>query len=87
MAAIFGAIKGIWRAIILIAAVALLPSIAWIVAAFADGTLGMGFTGIFFLVLGLEIIFGVAALFGMASEIQESHSRAVDQVTREQAPK
>ena len=40
MAAMLGAIKGVWRAIVLIGVAVLLPGIAWLIASLADGALG-----------------------------------------------
>lgn len=86
MAAVLGAIKGVWRGVVLLVLVALLPGLAWLAATYADGAFGLGFTTIFFVVLGLEVFLGIAALFGIASEVQESHSRALDERAREQSP-
>jgi hypothetical protein len=72
MAAILGAIKGVWRAIVLIGVAVLLPGLAWL------------FTTIFLAALGLGAILAVAAVFGAASELQKAHCEAMDQATREQ---
>jgi hypothetical protein len=84
MAAILGAIKGVWRAIVLIGVAVLLPGLAWLIASLADGVLGLGFTTIFLAALGLGAILAVAAVFGAASELQKAHCEAMDQATREQ---
>jgi hypothetical protein len=86
MAAILGAIKGVWRAIVLIGVAVLLPGLAWLIASLADGALGLGFTTIFLAALGLGAILAVAALFGAASELQKAHCEAMDQASREQRP-
>jgi hypothetical protein len=80
MAAVLGAIKGVWRGVVLLVLVALIPGLAWLVAAYAEGTFGLGFKTIFFVVLALEGFLGAAALFGLASEVQKSQSEAIDQV-------
>jgi hypothetical protein len=87
MAALLGAVKGIWRAAILLLFAALVPGIAWVTATYAEGILGLGFTAIFFVVLGLEAFLGIGALLGVASEVQESHSRALDRAAQEQSLK
>ncbi len=79
MTAVFGAIKGVSRGVILLVLVALLPGLAWLVAAWADGVFGLGFKTIFFVVLALEGFLGVAALFGIASEVEKSHADAIDE--------
>jgi hypothetical protein len=84
MNALLGAVKGVWRGVLLLVVAALVPGIAWLIATYADGALGLGFTAIFLVVLGLEALLGLAALFGIASEVQEGHSEAVDEVAREQ---
>ena len=86
MAAILGAIKGVWRAIVLIGVAVLLPALAWLIAYLADGALGLGFTTIFLAVLGLGAVLAVAAVFGAASELQKAHCEAMDQTAREQQP-
>jgi hypothetical protein len=87
MGALFGAIKGIWRGLALLLLALLVPGIAWLTAAYTDGVLGLSFTTIFLLVLGLGAFLGLAALFGIASEVQDRHSEALDQVAPEQSPK
>jgi hypothetical protein len=79
MTAVFGAIKGVSRGVILLVLVALLPGLAWLVAAWADGAFGLGFKTIFFVVLALEGFLCVAALFGIASEVEKSHVEAIDE--------
>ena len=79
MAAVLGAIKGISRGVVLLVLVAVIPGLAWLIAAYADGAFGLGFKTIFFAVLALEGFLAVAALFGLASEVQESQSEAIDQ--------
>ncbi|GAF86328.1 unnamed protein product [marine sediment metagenome] len=86
MGALLGAIKGIWRGVVLVLLAVLVPGIAWLAATYMDGVLGFGFTTIFLVVLGLEAFLGLAALFGIASEVQERHSEALDQVAPEQSP-
>jgi len=86
MGALLGAIKGIWRGVVLVLLAVLVPGIAWLAATYMDGVLGLGFTTIFLVVLGLEAFLGLAALFGIASEVQERHSEALDQVAPEQSP-
>ena len=86
MTAILGAIKGIWRAIVLIGIAVLLPALAWLIASLADGALGLGFTTIFLAVLALGAILAVAAVFGAADELQKAHCEAMDQAAREQHP-
>jgi hypothetical protein len=85
MAALLGAIKGISRTAILLVIAALIPGIAWATATYAEGILGLGFTAIFFVVLGLEAVLGIGALLGVAAEVQESHSQALDRAIREQS--
>ena len=87
MAAVLGAIKGVWRAVILLVVAVLVPGIALLVAACLDELLGLDFTMAFLLVLGLEALLGVAALFGIASEVQRSHGDAIDQAAQERASK
>jgi len=87
MGALVGAIKGIWRGLILLLIAVLVPGIAWLIAAYTDGILGLGFTTIFLVVLGFEAFLGLAALFGIASEVQDRHSEALDQIAPEQSPK
>jgi hypothetical protein len=79
MAAVFGAIKGISRGVILLVLVALLPGLAWLVAAWADGAFGLGFKTIFFTVLALEGFLCLAALFGVSSEVQKSQAEAIEE--------
>ena len=86
MGALFGAIKGSWRGLILLLLALLVPGIAWLIAAYTDGVLGLSFTTIFLVVLGLEAFLGLAALFGVASEVQDRHSEALDQVAPKQSP-
>jgi bacteriorhodopsin len=86
MDALLGAIKGAWRGVILILLVVLFPGIAWLVATHADGVMGLSFTTIFLVVLALEVFLGFAALFGIASELQERHSEAMDRIAPEQSP-
>jgi hypothetical protein len=86
MAAILGAIKGIWRAIVLIGVAVLLPALAWLVASLADGALGLGFTTIFLAVLALGAVLAVAAIFGAAAEMQKAHCEAMDEAARERRP-
>ena len=86
MAAILGAIKGIWRAIVLIGVAVLLPALAWLVASLADGALGLGFTTIFLAVLALGAVLAVAAIFGAAAEMQKVHCEAMDEAARERRP-
>jgi hypothetical protein len=83
MAVITGAVKGLLRGILLLVAVAAIPGFAWFVAAYADGFLGMGFLTIFFTVLGLEAALSLPILFGIAAEVQKSHSEALDRASRE----
>lgn len=78
MAAILGAIKGVWRGVVLLVLLALLPGLAWLVAAWTEGVFGLGFKTIFVLVLALEGFLCVAALFGIASEVQESRAESID---------
>lgn len=85
MAAVSGAIKGISRGVILLVLVALLPGLAWLVAAWADGAFGLGFKTIFFAVLVLEGFLCVAALFGVSSEVQESHAQAIEEAAASQS--
>ena len=87
MGALLGAIKGIWRGAALLVLVVLVLGIAWLTASYADGVLGLSFTTIFLLVLGLEAFLGLAALLGIASEVQERHSETLDRVAAEQSPK
>ena len=86
MGALLGAIKGIWRGAILLLISVLIPGIAWLTATYADGVLGLSFTTIFLVVLGLEAFLGLAALFGIVSEVQERHSEALDRIAPEQSP-
>ena len=86
MGALFGAVKGIWRGLILLLLALLVPGIAWLTATYTDGVLGLSFTTIFLVVLGLEAFLGLAALFGIASEVQARHSEALDRVAPEQSP-
>ncbi len=86
MGALLGAIKGIWRGLILLLFCLLIPAIAWLTATYAEGVLGLGFTTIFLVVLGLEGFLGLAALLGIASEVQDRHSEALDEVASEQSP-
>jgi len=79
MAVLRGAIKGVWRAAILLFVALLVPSIALLVTSYSYEPLGMDFTMLFLLVLGLEALLGVAALSGIASEVQRSHGEAIDQ--------
>jgi hypothetical protein len=87
MGALLGAIKGIWRGLVLLLLAVLFPAVAWITATYAEGILGLSFTTIFLVVLGLEAFLGLAALLGIASEVQERHSEALDQVAPEQSPR
>lgn len=83
MAVITGAAKGLVRGIVLFVAVTAIPGFAWLVAALAQGFLGMGFLTIFFVVLGLEAALLLPILFGIASEVQKSHAEQLDRVSRE----
>jgi hypothetical protein len=85
MGALLGAVKGMGRGVILLLVALLVPGIAWITATYTEGILGLGFTTIFLLVLGLGAFLGLAALFGIASEVQERHSEALDRVAPEQS--
>jgi hypothetical protein len=85
MAALLGAFKGIWRAVALLLASVLALGIAWFAATYAREVLGMGFTTTFLLALGLEGFLAIGALFGIASEVQERHSEAIDEVAPEQS--
>ncbi len=85
MAVVLGAIKGIWRVVVLLFVAVLVPAIALLVASYTAEPLGLDFTVTFLLVLGLEALLGVAALFGIASEVQRSHGEAIDQAAQEQA--
>jgi hypothetical protein len=87
MGALLGAIKGIWRGLVLLLITVLVLAIAWFSATYTEGVLGLGFTTIFLVVLGLEAFLGLAALLGIASEVQERHSEALDRVASEQSPK
>ena len=78
MAAVLGAIKGVWRGVVLLVLVALIPGLAWLIAAYAEGAFGLGFKTIFFAVLALEGFLCVAALFGISSEVQKSHAEAIE---------
>jgi hypothetical protein len=84
MGAIFGAAKGVRGGLLLLLAAAALLGLAWLAAGFAERALGTSFTTGLLLALGLEAFLGVAALFGVASEVQQSHSDAMDDVTPEQ---
>lgn len=84
MGALLGAVKGIWRGALLLLFLVLIPGIAWLTATSMDGVLGLSFTTIFVVVLGLEIFLGLAALLGIASEVQERHSEALDRALQEQ---
>ena len=85
MGALFGAVKGIWRGVLLLLIGVLIPGIAWLVATYTEGALGLSFTTIFLVVLGLEAFLALAALFGIASEMQDRHSEALDQIAPEQS--
>jgi hypothetical protein len=85
MGALLGAVKGIWRAVVLLLVAVLVPGIAGITATYTHEALGLGFTTTFLLVLGLEAFLAVAALFGIASEVQERHSEALDEIAPEQS--
>jgi hypothetical protein len=84
MAAVLGAIKGVWRGVVLLVLVALIPGLAWLIAAFAEGTFGLGFKTIFFAVLALEGFLCVAALFGISSEVQKSQAEAIEEAAASQ---
>jgi hypothetical protein len=84
MGVLLGAFKGVWRGLLLLVFFAVFPSLAWWVAAQADGALGLGFTTIFLLVLALEGLLGIAALFGIATEVEKRHSQAMDEAAGEQ---
>jgi len=83
MGALFGAVKGIWRAVVLLLAAVLVPGIAWLGAAYTHESLGLGFTTTFLFVLAIEAFLGIAAIFGIASEVQEQHSAAMDEAASE----
>jgi hypothetical protein len=83
MGALLGAFKGVWRGLLLLVFVAVFPGLAWLVAAQAEGAFGLGFIAIFLLVLALEGLLGIAALFGIASEVEKRHSEAMDAAARE----
>ena len=85
MGALLGAVKGIWRGVVLLLLFVLAPGIAWLTATYMDGVLGLSFTTIFVVVLGLEVFLGLAALLGIASEVQERHSEALDRALQEQS--
>lgn len=86
MSGLFGALKGVSRGVLLLVGVGLLPGVAWAVAHFAEGFLGFGFWSLFSATLGLELVLGVSALFGIASEVQRPDFEAVARSTREQRP-
>ena len=89
MAGILGALKGASRGLVLLVLVALVPAIAWGAAVLGESTLGLGFWSVFLGALVLQAFLGVCALFGIASEVQESHSAALDragQGTEREAP-
>ena len=77
--AILGALRGIWGGLALLFLAALFPGLAWLVATHAEGLFGMGFIAIFLAMLALEVFLAVCALFGIASEVQDGHSAAIDQ--------
>lgn len=85
MGALLGAVKGVWRAVILLIVAVLVPGIAVLTATYTHEALGLGFTTTFLLVLGLEAFLAVAAFFGIASEVQKRHSEAMDEVAPEQS--
>ena len=87
MAVVLGAIKGIWRAALLLVVAVLVPAIAMLAASYTHESLGLDFTVTFLLALGLEALLGVVALFGIASEVQQSHSETIDPAAQEQASK
>ncbi len=86
MSATLGAAKGVLRGLILLLAVALVPGLAWLAATYAEGTFDLGFKSIFFGVLVLEIFLGACAIFGMASEVQKSHTESVDPAAHGRSP-
>ena len=83
MNALFGAIKGVSRGLLLLILVALLPGLAWTAAHFGSGLLGLGFWHVFFVALALEVLLSIAALMGIASEVQRPDFDAVRRSTRE----
>ena len=85
LAVVLGDIKGIWRVVVLLAVAVLVPCIALLVSTYTHDFLGLDFTLVFLLTLGLEALFAAAALFGIASEVERSHGEAIDQAAREQA--
>ncbi|MDH3211684.1 MAG: hypothetical protein OEM05_04280 [Myxococcales bacterium] len=85
MAAILGALKGASRALILLLVVGAIPGLALLVAVTAEGVFGLGFKTIFFGMLALEILLGIGALFGIATEIEASHSRSLGESAAESA--
>ncbi len=83
MSALFGAITGVSRGLLLLILVALVPGLAWMAAYFGAGLLGLGFWPVFFAVLALEALLGVSALMGIASEVQRPDFDAVRRSTQE----
>jgi hypothetical protein len=78
MSGMLGAIKGVSRGLILVVLGVLIPGLAWVVASYAESSFGMGFKTAFFGTIGLGVFLGICALFGVASEVQEDHSAAMD---------
>jgi hypothetical protein len=85
MGALLGAVKGMWRAVALLLVGVLALGIAGFTATYTHEALGLGFTTTFLVVLGLEAFLAVGALFGIASEVQQRHSEAMDEVAPEQS--
>lgn len=83
MAGLFGAIKGVWRGMFLLVAVALIPGLAFLAGVHGQGFIDLGFWTIFFAVLALELFLGVCALFGLASEIQKPDDEAVRRASQQ----
>jgi membrane protein implicated in regulation of membrane protease activity len=81
-----GALKGVSRGVLLLVALALVPGVAFAVAHFGEGLAGLGFWTLFWATLALELVLGVAALFGIASEVQRPDFEAVAESSREQRP-
>ena len=79
-----GAFKGAARGLLLLVALAVFPGVAFAVAYYAEGAFELGFWTWFFATLALELVLGVAALFGIAAEVQRPDFDAVAEGSRGQ---
>jgi hypothetical protein len=79
MGMIIGALKGFSRGVALLIVGAVVPTVAFLLALLAERTLGLEFVTGFLISLLLEAFLAIPIVFGIASEVQNRHSDAIDE--------